>query len=96
VLQAGGDSLELMNKLLLKAMKPKTTKDQGTFIFRLRNSRDIESDIRVSREAFEALPSAVSRVLYIHALHRDITQGLPFSILSRRWEQSFPQTTKTK
>lgn len=69
-------------------MKSKLERPKGDFIFHISNHLGQEHDIRVDSEIFEAYQSPVSRVLYIHAQNRDVTEGKPFQIKSRRWEET--------
>ena len=68
-------------------MKSKSERPKGDFIFGIVNHSGQEHDVRVDSEIFEAYKCPVSRVLYIHAHNRDITEGKSFEIKSRSWEE---------
>jgi hypothetical protein len=84
--------MELMTNSVNNNMKTTTTNEsrkdrpKGDFIFSILNHCGITKDVRVDSEIFEA-HSPVSRILYIHAQNDAETDGLPFEILTRRWEE---------
>jgi len=69
-------------------MKSNIERPKGDFIFHIINHLGKAHDVRVDSEIFEAYQSPVSRVLYIHAHNRDVTEGKPFQIKSRSWEET--------
>jgi hypothetical protein len=69
-------------------MKTELERPKGDFIFHIINHLGKAHDVRVDSEIFEAYQSTVSRVLYIHAHNRDVTEGKPFQIKSRSWEET--------
>ena len=69
-------------------MKKQEKRPTGEFIFRIVNHKGEAHDVRVDSETFEAYQSPSSRVLYIHDLNRDVTEGKPFDIKSRSWEET--------
>ena len=68
-------------------MKSNIERPKAEFIFHIINHLGKAHDVRVDSEIFEAYHSTVSRVLYIHSINRDVTEGKPFQIKSRRWEE---------
>lgn len=69
-------------------MKKQEKRPTGDFIFRIVNHLGKTHDVRVDSETFDAYQSPSARVLYIHDLNRDVTDGKPFEVTSRRWEET--------